>query len=177
MKPPESIETERSFLRRPRPEDANAMFTSWAQDLDVTCYLTWRPHQNIEESHMIIRRCLKLWEENERFPYIIVAKDNGNAVGMIDPRIEGHKVGIGYVLARAQWGRGYMTECTRVIIDWAFQQKGIHRVYATTDVDNIGSQHVLEKAGMIREGLLRRYMMHPNISDEPRDCYMYAVVK
>jgi hypothetical protein len=29
----------------------------------------------------------------------------------------------------------------------------------------------------IREGLLRRWLLHPNISDEPRDCYSYARVR
>jgi RimJ/RimL family protein N-acetyltransferase len=96
---------------------------------------------------------------------------------MIYPRVEGHKVGVGYVLGRAHWGKGYMTETSKAIIDWAFQQDGIYRVYATTDVDNIGSQRVLEKSGMTREGVLRRYIMHPNVSDEPRDCYLYAIVK
>src|SRR5207248_6686005 len=35
----------------------------------------------------------------------------------------------------------------------------------------------LEKAGFVREGLLRRWQLHPNISDEPRDCYSYARVR
>ncbi len=30
------------------------------------------------------------------------------------------------------------------------------------------------EAGLVREGLLRRWLMHPNISDEPRDCFIYA---
>jgi RimJ/RimL family protein N-acetyltransferase len=96
---------------------------------------------------------------------------------MIDPRIEGSKVGIGYVLNRAYQGKGFMTEALRVLIHWAFQQSGIYRVYATTDVENLGSRRVMEKAGMQCEGILCKYMIHPNISDVPRDCYIYAIVK
>jgi ribosomal-protein-alanine N-acetyltransferase len=70
-----------------------------------------------------------------------------------------------------------MTEAARAIIDWAFQQPNIYRVYATTSIDNISSQRVMEKVSMIREGLLRKYIVHPNISNEPRDSYIYAVVK
>jgi RimJ/RimL family protein N-acetyltransferase len=44
-------------------------------------------------------------------------------------------------------------------------------------VENIASARVMEKAGMAREGLLRRYVVHPNISAEPRDAYLYAVVR
>jgi hypothetical protein len=36
---------------------------------------------------------------------------------------------------------------------------------------------VLEKLGMSREGVLRRWLIHPNISPEPRDCYAYAKVR
>jgi len=50
-------------------------------------------------------------------------------------------------------------------------------VQAFCDVDNLGSARVMENAGMQREGLLRRYVLHPNISDVPRDVYLYAVVK
>lgn len=96
---------------------------------------------------------------------------------MIDPRIEGPKVGIGYGAARAYWGKGYIPEATRAIIEWAFQQPSIYRVYATTDVENVASRRVLEKVGMECEGILRKYILHPNISDIPRDSYMYAIVK
>jgi hypothetical protein len=30
---------------------------------------------------------------------------------------------------------------------------------------------------MQREGLMRRAIVHPNLSDEPRDCWLYARVK
>ena len=50
-------------------------------------------------------------------------------------------------------------------------------MYATTSVENIGSQRVMEKIGMTREGLMRRYIIHPNVSDEPVDSYLYAIVR
>jgi len=120
---------------------------------------------------------MAVWDADERFPYMITLKESGAVIGMIDPRIEGTKVAIGYVMNRAYQGKGYMTESTCAIIDWAFLQPSIYRVYATTDVENIASQRVLEKAGMQREGILHKYIVHVNISDVPRDSYMYAIVK
>ncbi len=177
MKMPEQITTERLVLRMPRMEDAIAIFESWAQDPEVTRYLTWRPHERIEQTEIFVQSCLHVWETKTRFPYMITRKDSGEVIGMIDPRIEGPKVGIGYGLARAYWGKGYVPEATRAIIDWAFQQPTIYRVYATTEVDNIASRRVLEKVGMQCEGILRKYIIHPNISEIPRDSYMYAIVK
>ncbi|HLO15258.1 MAG TPA: GNAT family N-acetyltransferase [Anaerolineales bacterium] len=174
---PERIETKRLVLRKPRLDDASAIFHGWAQDKEVTRYLTWRPHQRIEQTQEFVRGCLAAWEHETRFPYMITLKEAGEVIGMIDPRIEGPKVGIGYGAARAHWGKGYITEATRTIIEWAFQQPSIYRVYATTDVENVASQRVLEKVGMQCEGVLRKYILHPNISAVPRDSYMYAIVK
>jgi RimJ/RimL family protein N-acetyltransferase len=35
----------------------------------------------------------------------------------------------------------------------------------------------MDKAGMRREGRLARYLVHPNVSDEPRDAYLYAITR
>jgi ribosomal-protein-alanine N-acetyltransferase len=177
MKMPERMETERLILRTPQFEDAHAMFERWAQDSEVTRYLTWRPHVRFEESQAAIARAISAWESGSRFPYMIALQETNDVIGMIDPRIEGPKVGIGYVIGRAYWGNGYMPEATRAMIEWFFQQPTIYCIYATTDVENVASQRVLRKAGMQCEGILRKYIIHPNISEIPRDSYMFAVVK
>jgi [ribosomal protein S5]-alanine N-acetyltransferase len=177
MKMPEQLETERLVLRKPRMDDARAIFEGWTQDREVTRYLTWRPHERIEQTQEFVQGCIRAWEGETRFPYVITLKGTGEVIGIIDPRIEGPKIGIGYGSARAYWGKGYVTEATRAIIHWAFQQPSIYRVYATTDVENIASRRVMEKVGMQYEGILRKYILHPNISDIPRDSYLYAITK
>lgn len=56
-------------------------------------------------------------------------------------------------------------------------QPEIFGVWAVCDIENRGSARVLEKSGFQREGILRRWIMHPNVSSKPRDCYMYARVR
>ena len=177
MKPPEQIEAERLILRKPRVDDATAVFAGWVQDPDVTYFLTWRPHENIEMTKSVLEKTIAAWEQDFRFPFVIADKNTNQLVGMIEIRMEGHQAELGYVLAKVVWGKGYMTEAVQALINWAFQQPTIYRVYATTSVDNAGSQRVMEKAGMLREGLLKKYIVHPNINDEPRDSYIYAIVK
>lgn len=125
----------------------------------------------------MLKNAIAAWEGETRYPYIITLKKNGKVIGMIDPRIDGAKMEVGYVIGKTHQGKGYMTEAVRAMIEWALQQPTIYRVYATTSVENVASQRVMEKAGMQREGLLRKYIIHPNISDEPRDSYIYAIVK
>lgn len=177
MQPPEQIETERLILRKPRPHDAPVLFTAYMQDPQVTRYTTWRPHQQLRETQDFINCSISDWENGIRFPMVIALKEKDEPFGMIDFHVRGCTVGLGYVIARSHQHKGYATESTRAIIQWAFQQPTIYRVNALTDIENTASQRVLEKAGMLREGLLRKYIVHPNLSDIPRDSYMYAIVK
>lgn len=89
----------------------------------------------------------------------------------------GFKVALGYVLAKAYWGKGYMTEAAQTIADWAMAQPEIYRVWAVCDADNPASARVMEKIGMTFEGRMRRDIVHPNISEEPQDTLVYAIVK
>jgi hypothetical protein len=84
---------------------------------------------------------------------------------------------VGYLTARPWWGQGLMTEVLTEVVDWAMGQPSVFRIGAFCDVDNVASARVMEKSGLVREGLLRRWLMHPNISDEPRDCFSYARVR
>ena len=177
MKAPGMILTERLLLRKPRMDDAPVIFESYAQDPEVTRYLVWRPHKNVGETEDFLQRCLGVWEKGTNFPYALTLKENDQLIGMLEIHAKWFKLEVGYGMAREHWGKGYMTEALHVTIDWAFTQSEIFRVQAICDVDNIGSARVMEKAGMLREGLLRRYVLHPNISDEPRDAFMYAIVK
>jgi RimJ/RimL family protein N-acetyltransferase len=93
---------------------------------------------------------------------------------MLEARILGTALDIGYVLARSHWGRGYMPEAIQSLTNAALLKPTIFRVQATCDVENIPSQRALEKSGFKREGRLDRHTVHPNISSEPRACFMYA---
>jgi RimJ/RimL family protein N-acetyltransferase len=177
MIPPDHFDTPRLRLRLPRRDDAPAIFAAYAQDAEVTRYLTWRPHKSIEETYAIRDLMAKLWQDGEAFSYAITLTGDDTLIGMIAIHPDGFKASIGYVLARPHWGKGYMTEAVRVVVDWLLRQPDIYRVFATCDVDNPASARVMEKAGMKYEGLLRRHTIHPNVSEEPRDCLMYARVR
>ncbi len=53
------IETPRLLLRPFTLDDASAMFSNWANDPEVTKYMTWNPHQNEEVTKAIIKMWLK----------------------------------------------------------------------------------------------------------------------
>lgn len=63
---------------------------------------------------------------------------------------------LGYSLDRKYWGRGLATEMARAIIAHGFTDPAVKEIVAVTTFGNEASQRVLEKAGMVREGNLKR---------------------
>ena len=59
---------------------------------------------------------------------------------------------IGYGLREGFCGRGYMTEAVMALTEWALAQKGVTRIEAETDPDNLPSQRVLANAGFVPTG-------------------------
>jgi len=177
VRPPETFETSRLRLRPPKIGDAEGIFLGYASDPKVTRYLTWRPHSDINVTREFLERCIREWERGNSFSWVIELKDNGKLIGMVELTINAHRASLGYVLARPYWSQGYAAEAAGEVVNWAIKHPHIYRVWAVCDVENVASARVLEKIGMRREGILRRFILHPNIDEEPRDCYCYSKVK
>ena len=177
VKPPETIRTDRLVLQKPAPRDAPEIFRSYAGDPVVTKYLSWYPHRTVVDTTDFLVLADHAWDRGDGYAWVIRLREERRVIGMIEGRIQGPRMELGYVLAHAWWGKGYATEAVKAVSAWALGQDSIHRVWAVCDVENDASARVLEKAGMEREGVLRRWIMLPNRSGLPRDVYCYAIVK
>jgi ribosomal-protein-alanine N-acetyltransferase len=62
---------------------------------------------------------------------------------------------LGYWIGVAYWNRGYCTEAVKAIVEYGFQVLTYHKISARHFVGNYSSGRVLEKVGMIREGILK----------------------
>jgi RimJ/RimL family protein N-acetyltransferase len=171
--PPESFATARLLLRKPRPEDAPLIFTAYAQDSEVTRYLAFRPHRDLNDAHEAVDRFFEGWRSGKSYCWLIFRRDGEELIGAIAAR-EDQGINLGYLVARPYWRRGFMSEALGAIVEWAFAQAAIFRVWAVCDVDNEASAGLLERNGFHQEGVLRKWSVHPNVSDVPRDCYCYA---
>jgi ribosomal-protein-alanine N-acetyltransferase len=125
----------------------------------------------------LYRSCLAAPSHLSR-TYILVGRQDETVRGAFDLRNAGpYRLGYGYVLALRCWGQGLMSEALAEVVRWAMGRDDIWRIGDVCDVENRASARVMEKAGMTREGLLRRWIMHPNVSIEPRDCLSFAKVR
>jgi [ribosomal protein S5]-alanine N-acetyltransferase len=174
---PDSFHTARLVLRPIAHDDAGAIFDGYAQDAAVTRFMIWRPHRSRSETDDFIAQCIATRADISR-TYVILDRNDGDLRGTFALRqVAPYRLDCGYVLAQPWWGQGLMTEVLTEVVNWALQQPSVFRIGAFCDVENIGSARVMEKAGLVREGLLRRWLTHPNVSDEPRDCWSYARVR
>lgn len=174
--PPE-LETKRLRLCLPVQADARAIYDSYGTDAEVTRFLSWRPYTAPEEAEPRMRQRLADLAAGRELSWVIRLRDDPHLLGLVSLFPMGHHAELGYVLAKRCWGQGLMPEAAGAVLDWALAQPGVFRVWSVTDIDNHASARVLEKLGMQCEGKLRRFAMHPNRSDEPRDCWVYAKVK
>jgi [ribosomal protein S5]-alanine N-acetyltransferase len=175
-RPPATFVTARLVGRIPRADDAPAVFASYASDPEVTRYLSWRAYDRVEPLAAFLRECVAHWEKGDgQFAWLLCLKGTDTPIGSIGMTLEGGgRAMFGYVLARKFWGRGFMTEALTLLVDWALAQPGVYRGWAFCDVENPASVRVMEKAGMVREGILRRWHIAPNLSPAPRDCFVCA---
>jgi RimJ/RimL family protein N-acetyltransferase len=178
MSRPQTIwETARLVARPATCADAEIIFDEYASDPSVAKFMTWRPHRNITETIEFLRRCERVWADGVAFPWSLWMKASGDFVGLLEIRVHPTTVDVGYALSRRWWQQGLMSEALRSVVEWALARPEIFRVWATCDVENTASARVLERVGMEREGVLRRWLVHPNLSDTPRDCLCYSIVK
>ncbi|KAF7836256.1 putative N-acetyltransferase p20 [Senna tora] len=81
---------------------------------------------------------------------------------------------IGYVLGSKYWGKGIATKAVKERVGVVFDEmRELERVEALVDVENVGSQRVLQKCGFVREGVLRKYLY---IKGKSRDMVMFSVL-
>ena len=174
---PEAFKTTRLILRPIAKGDAPAIFTGYAQDPIVVRFLIWRPHEALSETEDYIARCMAVPPYKGR-TYALIGRGRSQLLGAFElRRPKPHMLDFRYVLARVNWGRGLMAEALIEVVDWAMRQASIWRIGAVCDVENPASARVMEKAELQREGTLRRWIIHPNIGSEPRDCFSYAKIR
>lgn len=169
---PATLTTDRLLLRPPTLEDAPAIFERYASDPEVTHFLRWLPHQSVEETRTFLETA-----PDGMTSWAICVDGDEAPCGMISAIDQGSTQEVGFVLSRGAWGRGIMTEAARRVVDELLKSPAVWRVSAHAHVENVASQRVLEKAGLRREGLLRRAFKIARTGDTPQDGYLFARVR
>jgi len=111
----------------------------------------------------------------------LVVQHAGEVVGAVTwrpvaygPNRESGALDIGVALVPEARGRGIGTTAQRLLAEYLFQSTPVHRVQASTDVENVAEQRALEKAGFVREGVARQAQYRAGAY---HDLVTYAVLR
>jgi len=138
----------------------------------------WQTHSDIE----VTRSILANWDkENERLDYYhwgIELKETGQIIGTggcirLDERH--YTTELGYCMGRVYWNKGYMSEAVAAMIDYLFDTVGMNRITARHNPENIGSGRVMQKCGMVFEGIQRQ--AHYSEKQGFYDLACYAILR
>jgi [ribosomal protein S5]-alanine N-acetyltransferase len=123
-----------------------------------------------------VERMIASFTERKNFSFAVMRKDTAEVIADCGISFdERHKRGeMGYWCGAAYRGHGFMTESARAVMQFGFEQLGLHRVQASHFPRNPASARILEKIGMQREGLLRGYVQK---NGQAEDVIYYAALK
>jgi ribosomal-protein-alanine N-acetyltransferase len=147
------LRTKRLLLRRFEWGDvADAL--AYRNDTEFARYLPHIPQPfTREHAEAFVRQNIEEpWDTLPTFAVVLDGRLIGTVNLMID--VPSRSAMLGYAIARACWGIGLATEAARAVLDWAFAEHALVEVRASTQVDNVGSQRVMEKLGMRRDDAL-----------------------
>ena len=154
----QTIETKRLILRRLRESDADAMYKNWTFDPEVTRFLTWPTHSNVDVTKYVLGTWLPLYEKEDYYHWGITLKENGEEpIGTIHGLVnkDTDSVQIGYCLSRAWWHQGIMSEAAKAVVAFFFEKVEVNSICSYHDPRNPHSGMVMKHCGMRYEGTRR----------------------
>jgi RimJ/RimL family protein N-acetyltransferase len=162
-------------------DDVDAMYVYLSDD-EVFRYVSWE-QPTLDETTESVREAMEAARATPRRDYelAVTLRDTGEVVGQVTlktdryiPRLRQRTSELGYMLRRDCWGRGLATEAARLLLDFAFGELGLHRVFAVVGDDNPASIRVLEKLGLRREA---RHVKDVFLGGEWLTSLIYAVLE
>ena len=170
------LQTPRLVLRKLTMRDAPDIF-HYSKDPEVARHVLWDAHRSIGDSRAYLRYMLRRYRGHEPASWGIEHLDSGRIIGTIGfmwIQEDNNAAEVGYSLAREYWNHGIMTEALRAVIQFGFDEMGLHRIEAQHETTNPASGAVMRKCGMQKEGTLRSRLYNKG---KYVDVDLYAILR
>ena len=169
---------ERILLRPYRLSDVECLYEAVSESIvEVSVWLPWcHANYSIEESKTWIESRAEAWEKGTAYEFAITDSGNGFYLGgcglnQID---SAHKIAnLGYWVRSGQTRHGVATTAILLLAQFGFRELRLNRIEIVVAVGNKASQRVAEKAGAIREGVLRNRLA---VHDKVHDAVMFSFI-
>jgi ribosomal-protein-alanine N-acetyltransferase len=167
------LQTDRLSLRPIRIEDASALFAARG-DPEVMRYWDWPAQESVAEVEAVFRAHIPELDAGETKWWTVALSPDGPAIGECDlSEIDAHhaRAELGFLFARAHWGKGYAYEAARAAMAYGFNTLGLERLGARVHAGNDASVRLLERLGFAYEGRLKGHIVRDGAR---RDCLIYG---
>ena len=155
-------------LRELRAGDAPALLELLATS-EVAQFIS-PPPTTVDGFERFISWAQQEQREGRYVCFAVVPEGMSTAVGIFQVRKLEPQLGTaewGFALGRAYWGSGIFAASARLVVDFAFETVGVHRLEARAAVANGRGNGALAKIGAVKEGLLRRsFLRHGQYHDQ-----------
>lgn len=151
----QELNTARLCLRKIGMDDL-ADYYRFTGDPEVTKYMHFQTHRDLSEAAASIEKWAARYATGRSYHWGIVLQETGQLMGMIDLLRfdeENSTCQFAYMLGKEFWGRGYMTEALRAVVDFGFSRLKLQRIEADYMAENGGSGAVMRKAGLTCLGM------------------------
>ncbi|ODT83831.1 MAG: hypothetical protein ABS76_02695 [Pelagibacterium sp. SCN 64-44] len=172
------LRTDRLFLRPFIRGDVDAVYAYRSRE-EVARYLLDGPLSRDECALAVQQRIgeVALRETGDR---IVLAVDLAEAdaligeISLILRDLDAGQAELGWIFDPAHQGHGYATEAAAALLDLAFDEGDLHRVYARCDTRNAPSWRLMQRLGMRREAHFREHARFKGGWDEE---FYYAILQ
>lgn len=175
-----TIEGEKIVLRKYEHDFAELLFEA-AYESRGGEFSRWMPwcgeNYSIEESRTFIEKVEESWKNKTIFGYAIFDALNGEflgGIGLNQPNDVHKFYNLGYWIRVSAQNRGIASHTTRLLAKAAFEDLEINRIEILVAVENIPSQKAAQKAGAMREGVLRKRLV---IGGRIHDGVMFSFIR
>ena len=170
------LKTKRLVLRPFSLDDAQAMYDNWASDPQVTRFMNWPTHENIEVTRAILAEWVPQYQNPSYYHWCITLDSEPvGAISILNIQERSMAGELGYNIGQKWWRQGITSEAAQAVLDFAFGVVGFHRIEAIHAVANPGSGGVMKKCGMRYEGSARqKYLSSRGVFE---DCDQYAILR
>jgi ribosomal-protein-serine acetyltransferase len=171
---------DRITLRRYEKSFAPLLFeaASASRGGEFSRWMPWcHADYSLAESESFIEQVEENWQKETEFNFAIFDSKTGDflgGVGLNQPNDQHKFYNLGYWIRISKQNQGTASAATRLLAKAAFEDLPINRLEILAAVENIPSQKAAEKAGALREGILRKRLI---IGDRLHDGVMFSFIR
>ncbi|HEY3026178.1 MAG TPA: GNAT family protein [Pyrinomonadaceae bacterium] len=166
------------IVRPYRPEDIPALFEAARASIpELSVWMPWcHPNYSIEETKSFILSRPEQWAKDAEYGFGVFSREDGRFLGGVGVNFINRvhdMANLGYWVRSSETGRGIASKAARLVAQFGLGQLGFQRIEILAATANIASQRVAEKAGALKEGVLRNRL---RLHGQPVDAVLYSLI-